>query len=201
MPTMETLIIAAVGGVTSLVGKYILDRFTESHKATVAIAAKRRERYHEKQATAIAGTYEKLTTYVDAACGLYLYETAVLATEQEDRIKEELDGANHARLDFQKYFAANEIYFPTTLAVKVDQLSRDLHRAILTHRMMTGPRPMGQDASKDKDVAKIKETRDAAKGLLEELKGKFRELLLGDEQPPVPRSAIPTLNTHSHLFF
>ena len=61
MTAMETFAIGAIGGMAPLIGKYIVDRLTESHKAAVNVAAKRKERYHEKQAAAVAGTYERLT--------------------------------------------------------------------------------------------------------------------------------------------
>ena len=201
MPTMDTLgslIGGALGGMITLAGKYVVDRFAESHKAAVSIAAKRKEKYHEKQAAAVAGTYEKLTRYSDAVCGLYLWEAASLSRDQEERVRKELDEAHQARIDFQRFFAANEIYFPAPLASKVEELNRRLHRALLTHRAMTGPGPISQTAGDDK-ATKIKETRAAAKELLRELKGKFRELLLGkdagqDEDRPVSTTGEITLS-------
>jgi hypothetical protein len=178
----QSLILGAIGGVATLIGKYILDRFTESNKAAIAIAAKRKERYHEKQAASIAGTYEKLTMYVDVVCGLYLYEASNLSKEEEQRIEKELDEANQAREGFEKYFAANEIYFPVSLASKVETLKRDLGRALRTHRQIAGRSPNVQSPENDKNL-RINETRTSAINLLDELKSKFRELLLGNEKP------------------
>jgi hypothetical protein len=195
IPTVQTLIIGALGGTgyaaLSAALKYIADRLTESHKLVVGVAAKRRERYHEKQAVAVAGTYEKLTIYVDAVCGLYLWEAASLTHDQEERIRKELDEAHQARIGFQRFFAANEIYFPAPLACKVEELNRRLRRALLSHRAMTGPGPIGQAAGDDK-ATKLKETRDAAKELLGELKDKFRELLLGKDAGPSEGRPVST---------
>ncbi len=169
MPTMETLIVAVLGGVISLAGKFVVDRFTESHRAAVGVATKRKERYQEKQASAIAGVYEKLSLYDDALRGLHLYESKSLAPDQEERIRGAIGEADRVRRDFEKYFAAHEIYFPETLASGVQRVSLILRQALWTHREM----------ARSADVGGIREARDAARDLLRDLKGKFRELLLG----------------------
>lgn len=171
MIATETLIGGAIGGVISLVGNYVVGRFAESHKAAVNVAAKRKERYHEKQAAAIAGVYEKLSLYDDALRGLHLYETKSLTEDQEKRTQGAIGEADRMRRDFEGYFAANEIYFPEALASRVQQVSSILRRALSTHREM----------ARSANVGSIMEARDAARNLLHDLKGRFRELLLGKD--------------------
>ena len=84
----------------------------------LALRRRGKKRYHEKQAAAVAGTYEKLAGYLATVSGLYLYEAASLSHDEEERIPKELDEADQARIDFQKFFTANEIYFPASLPAK-----------------------------------------------------------------------------------
>jgi hypothetical protein len=199
MPNLQSLIIGAVGGMASQVLRSILDRFGESHKATIGIAAKRKERYYEKQAAAVASIYEKLTRYMDTVDSLRLYEPASTWGEQpidesartyleEKRgklIDQGLDEATRARIDFERSFAASEIYFSPSLVSQARDLGRDLHRVILIHRMASlhplGELP-GRDAGDDK--AKIQKIKEATNVLISTLKSKFQEMLLGKGVQP-----------------
>jgi hypothetical protein len=170
MPTMEALnpILGGVlGGMVPLIGKYVIDRLAETHKAAVSVAAKRKERYQEKQASAIASVHERLSLYNDVLRGLHLYETRSLAEDQEKRIQEEIVEADRVRRDFERNFAANEIYLPEALASDVQKVSLILRQALWTHR----------EKARSANIDGIMEARDAAKNLLQDLKGKFRELL------------------------
>ena len=78
---LKQLATGAMGGLALLIGKYVVDRFTESHKAAVSIAAKRRERFNDKQAEVTAELYEKL-----ACCTSAVFMLCVL-DEPESRIR------------------------------------------------------------------------------------------------------------------
>lgn len=192
MPTMEALnsfLGGVVGGMIplmgALIGKYVVDRLNETHKASVSVAAKRKERYQEKQASAIAGVYEKLRLYDDALRSLHLYEARSHTEAQEKRIQGAIDEVDQVRRDFERYFAANEIYFPESLASDVQQVSSILRQALWTHR----------EKARMADVGSIMGARDAAKTLLQNLKGKFRELLLGKDAGPIFAGSAEDIGT------
>src|SRR5258708_39997454 len=72
--TFQQLVAGAMGGLALLIGKYLVDRFTESHKASVAIAAKRRERFQDKQAEVAAELYKKLVCCTSAVFMLLVFD-------------------------------------------------------------------------------------------------------------------------------
>jgi hypothetical protein len=186
IPASQQLICAVIGSVVTLAGKYVIDRFTESHKAAVSVAAKRRERFYEKQAAAIAGTYERLARCTEAACGLYISESDLSSGELSEwktqKLKEDIDKAEQARRDFSDYFAANMIYFPRSLAPKVEKLGHEVQAAIGLNQIAILSKPLGLPVT-EKDLASMKAAREAARELLAELQDRFREMMLRDEPP------------------
>jgi hypothetical protein len=63
----QTLIVAVAWAIGGFIVKLLYDRVAESHKAVVGLSAKRRERFYDKQATVVAGMYERLGCFAVSA--------------------------------------------------------------------------------------------------------------------------------------
>lgn len=198
--TTQTLVVGAVGGLATLVGKYVIDRFTESHKASVGIRAKREERYYEKQAAAIAGTYERLAKHTQLIIDLRILESDIspegLSEWRIQRLKEGMAEVEAASRDFKQFFTANQIYLPPSLSPKIQAMTKHLWMTTMHHYVATFE-SRNKPPLSTKDLKRLKRFREAAETLLEELRDRFRMLLLQDE-PTSWYSAIWTwLKAHT----
>lgn len=127
----QTILVAAVTSVATLAGKYVVDRFTESHKATVALRVKRQERFYSKQAEVIAEGYAKLEEAVCLAGAM----GSVLATGEntEERNKDHFRRVLKAFWEVNQYFSVNSLYFSKDVNAKIGDLTGSI--------LVAAPRP------------------------------------------------------------
>jgi len=163
----------------------VVDRFTESHKAAVGIAAKRRERFKDKQAEVAAELYEKLVR-----CTLAVFPLIVLdepesrisrlqdSESRAKRLKDLLPRAEQAWIELSVYYNAHALYFPEPLLSRIRHAGHHMEKLIDdVHKMLDS----GFDQVELNDRIMIDEARLEAKELLLEIRNRFYKLMLGDE--------------------
>ena len=180
--TTQTIVLGAMGGSITIAVKYVIDRFTESHKAELGVRAKRRERYFDNQATVIAGMYEKLAGLVYALHELYFDETDFIrevATVMTTDIKEMLPPAKAAHKHASVYFASNELYFSQASATLITSLL--VHIGVAIDELDSAV-DEGLDKVTEDDVKTITSCHQMARTALEQLHTEFRALMLGEQR-------------------
>src|SRR5271157_1085725 len=180
--TTQTLFLGVMGGAIPIAVKYVIDRFTESHKAELGVRAKRRERYFDNQATVIAGMYEKLAGLVYALHELYFDETDFIrevATVMTTDIKEMLPPAKAAHKHASIYFASNELYFSQASATLITSLL--VHIGVAIDELDSAV-DEGLDKVTEDDVKTITSCHQMARTALEQLHTEFRALMLGEQR-------------------
>jgi len=181
--TVQTLIVGAMGGAITMAVKYAIDRFAESHKAEIGVRAKRRERYYDKQATAIAWMYERLARLVYAVDQLHIsadpeHRRLVMKITTKN-IKEALPAALEAVKEAEVYFATNELYFSESLANNVSLLILNMCMATGSiHRAVQD----GLDQITEDNVRSIDSSRQRTRTVIAQLRTEFRKLMLGEER-------------------
>jgi hypothetical protein len=183
---LQQLVTGAMGGLALLIGKYVVDRFTESHKAAVGIAAKRRERFQDKQAEVAAELYVKLARCTEAVFMLIVLdepESRISRLQESEsrakRLKNLLPKAEQAWGELSAYFNAHALYFPEPLLSRIRQAGHHMEKVIDdVHEMVDS----GLDQVEPKVKNMIDEARLETKELLLEIRSRFYKLMLGDER-------------------
>jgi hypothetical protein len=188
-PGLGSLIAGVFGGLIPLSFKYLVDRFAESHRAEVSVAAKRKERLYDKQAAVIAVAYERLARWSEAARCISLpefdVEAGVLSDWGTERLKEKVERADQAADAFREHFIANKIYLPTTLDEEILRITLNLYSATAKPKLLTLSDPTRRDVT-DRDREYIKQCLERASTLLAELRERFYKLMLRDEPSKTP---------------
>src|SRR5207253_8550354 len=101
---------------------------------SVALLAKQRQRYHEKQAEAIAGSYERLSKYMGAALRIGSTDLGVgdgkLSLEVAQRLKSDSQRIRQLHDEFVEFFDANQIYLPPEVDMKFSSLEYEVDKSI-----------------------------------------------------------------------
>jgi hypothetical protein len=193
-PALGSLIAGALGGLIPLSFKYLVDRFAESHKADVSVAARLKERLYDKQGAVIAGTYERLARWAEVACGNSLPEfdvdAGVLSDWGTERLKEKVERADQAADALREYFIINKIYLPTSLDKEILRITLTLYSATAKPKLLTLSDPTRRDVT-DRDREYIKECLERASTLLAVLQDRFYKLMLRDEPSMSPNVESP----------
>jgi hypothetical protein len=177
------LITGAIGGIATLVAKYIIDRFAEANKASLGVAAKRKERLDEKQAMVISGLYHKVERCVEDLSELYFHGDeagldATLSQAVEQQLGSYLDKAEKSLKQLRAFHSKYCLYLP-------EHLDEAISRVILTAESHIGKfqEELLTKEFSEIDRAASEEIKDLRFNnilLLIELKKRFRQLLLGD---------------------
>jgi hypothetical protein len=172
-----------VGGFFTLagvVGKYLFDRRTETHKANLASTAKRREQYHEMQTEAIVGMCVRLNRSLNKAHDSFINEQDIendlLSETATERIKRELEGAREVEADLKTFTDSHELYLPEELERPVSALSRKLTEIALRKWMLVRAEPTARKMSLQ-GVEALRQDHLQAIGLLVDLKEASRKAL------------------------
>jgi hypothetical protein len=168
--TLEQTLIVAVSALGGSICTHVFARFTESHKATVGLSAKRKERFYDKQATVVAGMYERLARLVQV-----INHMATQSSPNESDIAKALDLFNECR----QYFEISELYFPETEAATIRTVIITMRYPVFAmhNYNVIGKTPFDFGS----ELTKIRET---VSDLMEQLQNKFRQLMLGEEHLP-----------------
>jgi hypothetical protein len=179
------LITGAIGGIATLVAKYIIDRFAEANKAALGVAAKRKERLDEKQAMVISGIYYKLERCVEDMSELYFHGDeagldATLSQAVEQQLGSHLGKAEKSLKRLQAFHSKYCLYLP-------EHLDEAISRVILTAESHIGKfqEELLTKGFSEIDRAASEEIRDLRFNnilLLIELRKRFRQLMLGDPE-------------------
>jgi hypothetical protein len=183
--TIHQLLTGAMGGLAFLVGKYVVDRLAESHKAAVGIAAKRRERFQDKQAEVAAEIYEKLASSTEAVFTLIVLDepesriSRLLKSEtRTKRLRDLLPNAEQAWGELSAYHNRHGLYFPEPLLSRTKQAGYHMEKVIDdVHKMLD----QGLDQIEPKDKIILDKARLEAVELLVEIRTMFYTLMLGNE--------------------
>jgi hypothetical protein len=161
--TLQQFVAGAMGGLALLIGKLFVDRFTESHKADVSIAAKRRERFQDKQAQVAAELYEKLANCTSAVFMLVVVEepdsriSHLLESESRaKRLKDLLPAAEQAWGELSTYYNAHSLYFSDSLLTSIRRAGHHMEKVIDdVHKLIE----LGTDQVKQEDKIIIDKAR------------------------------------------
>lgn len=179
----SALTTGAIGGIATLVAKYIIDRFAEANKATLGVAAKRKERLDEKRAMVISGVYHKLERCVEDVSELYFLGDeadldATLSQAVENQFGSRLDKAQRSMKRLQAFHSKYCLYLPEKLDDAIAQviLTAESHVDKFETEFLTKQFSEIDQAANEE----IKDLRFNNILLLIELKKRFRQLLLDD---------------------
>src|SRR5208337_669591 len=89
-------------------------------RSSLAIAAKRKERFHDKQAIVLAATYQRLSASIDGVLGLL-----VPRQSPEERQEHIIKSATKLR-KLRDYSAMNKLYIPDELATHISDVTDEL---------------------------------------------------------------------------
>jgi len=148
--------------------KQIHARQLELVRSSLAIAAKRKERFHDKQATVLATTYQRLSASTDGVLRLL-----VPMQSPEERQEHIIKSAKTLR-KLRDYSAMNKLYIPDELATHISDVTDELFIAQAT---------LAAAADPDSVWKKRDESIERAERILNDLRTRFRTLMLGDDLP------------------
>jgi hypothetical protein len=125
MMSFDQIGVAAIGGLLALLAKYVVDQFTESRKVAMNLVARGREKYFEKQATAITGLYELQVKVIAATIALSVHD---LDNTPEAKAKKTKEAQAHRPLqtqaskELQEYVTTHSLFFPDKLLEFLDTI-------------------------------------------------------------------------------
>jgi hypothetical protein len=170
-PSYAMLVTAAISAGAGFIFKHVFDRFTESHKVEVALSAKRRERYYDKQAAVVAGMYERLAKLVH-----------FVNTMSTHPSRDAIDTKDVLTLftESLQYFEVNELYFPQAEAATIKAVIAKLRYPVVAVHNYNVIDKVPPDLSGD-----LSTIRESVRTIMEQLQDKFRTLMMGqDSHPP-----------------
>lgn len=180
--TTQAIFWGGVGGLVTLIGKYVIDRLTESHKASVGLATKRKERFYEKQATVISGVYRRMDRCISDLSELYFQgDEGKLDSPVSDAVERQLARRlEKARSSFdrlQSYYDNHNLFLPEPLdqAVLSYIVLAERHLEEFGYAFAKGFEELNEVV-----VNGIVELRSQGLTALLGLKDQFRFLLTGD---------------------
>ena len=141
-------------------------RRLELVRSSLAISAKRKERFHDKQATVLAATYQRLSASIDGVLRLL-----VPMQSPEERQEHIIKSATTLR-KLRDYSAMTKLYIPDELAIHISDVTDELFIAQAT---------LAAAADPDSVWKKRDESIERAERILNDLRTRFRTLMLGDD--------------------
>jgi hypothetical protein len=179
---MQAVVLGAAGGLVTLIGKYVIDRLTESHKAALGLASKRKERFYEKQAAVISGTYRRMDRCISDLSELYFHGDEghlepLMANAVENQLGEKLNKATKSFKSLESFYDEYNLFLPESLDQAV------LSYILLAERHLNKFEVAfvkGFDELNEVVVHGVVELRSQGVTVLAGLKKQFRELLTGD---------------------
>jgi hypothetical protein len=168
------------GGVVTMVCKYVVDRLMERQKVELSLAAKRREKYYEKQSVVLAGAYERLARCVPPTFGSYPTRE-MLDESLVDRINESAKAAHKASVEFDLYYRDNVIYIPKGLARRMQHVYAKLANMAIGGCVF--PINVSHTFSRE-TLAGYQEYETEMKELLDRLQEEFRDYMVNGVVKP-----------------
>ena len=177
-----TVLGGVIGGLVTLTGQYILGRFTESHKAKLVVASKRREWFYEKQAIAISVIYRRMDRCISDFSELYFHGDEaklepILSEAVEQQLTGKLDKAAKSFENLKAVYDRYNLFLPDTLDNPV------LSYILLAEQHLDEFQiafAKGFDELNEVVIRDIVELRSHGVTALSDLKKQFRELLTED---------------------
>jgi hypothetical protein len=122
----NALVTGAVGGIATLIIKYVIDRFSEVHKSAIGVAAKRREKFNEKQAMVLAGVYHRLQRCVEDMSEIYFHGDEgelepIISQAVENQLSAKLEKARKSYEKLETFHGKYGLYLPEFLDDSVNQ--------------------------------------------------------------------------------
>ena len=172
---VTSTVAGAVGAFITLGCRFLVDRWTEKHKAEIGTSAKWKERYHVKQAEVVEEIHGRLVRCLEPT--FHSYPQKEQHTQEDvDRITESTERACKAAADLGVYFRENAIYLPKDMAERVNTLYTRLGNMAVGGRVF--PVYVGHTFPKEA-LENYREFETEVRGLFESLQVEFRDYLAG----------------------